>query len=84
MTESEGNKMHNEEYFIQRYYELKAKEEKESNRLTKALYRDEMRKIKNILLATYSFLVLLQISEQAPCMVVLALMDTFLFLAIAN
>lgn len=45
--------MHNEEYFIQRYYELKAKEEKESNRLTKALYRDEMRKIKNILLKKY-------------------------------
>lgn len=45
--------IHNEEYLIQRYYEFKAKEEKTNDRLMKALYRDEMRKIKNILLKKY-------------------------------
>ncbi len=43
----------NENLLTYRYYELKAKAESESNRLVRALYRDEMRKIQKILLKKY-------------------------------
>lgn len=42
-----------ENFLTYRYYELKAKSEQENNHIIKALYRDEMRKIKKILLKKY-------------------------------
>ena len=44
---------HNAPFLLARYYELQELESNETNRMMKALYRDEMRKLKNILLKKY-------------------------------
>lgn len=44
---------HNVPFLLARYYELQELESNETNRMMKALCRDEMRKLKNILLKKY-------------------------------
>lgn len=44
---------HNAPFLLARYYELQELEGNETNRMIKALYRGEMRKLKNILLKKY-------------------------------
>ena len=44
---------HNAPFLLARYYKLQELENNETNKMMKALYRDEMRKLKNILLKKY-------------------------------
>ena len=45
--------IHDKEYLLKEYYIVKEKEEKETDRLLKAIRRDEMRKIERILFQKY-------------------------------
>ena len=45
--------IHNAEFLINQYNQYKEKEQRETERIFKALYRDKMRKIEKILLEKY-------------------------------